>query len=147
MARVAYPLPEEGAARQTVMWSGGLPEQTSGTRSREVNIAGAIIATAREEAACLAGGRVVRMGVRIGADCNIDLAALDHALMSLRSGTDLDRVDIHLMPCSRRNLCHKCGCEFTASYCGQPCPQCTSPNSELIAGDELEVAFIEVERP
>lgn len=147
MARAAYLLPEENASCQTMRWCGGLPEESVGVRSREDNIAGAILATAREEAACLAGGRVVRMGVRIGEDCDIDLAALDHALLSLRCGTELDRVDIHLIPCPRRSLCHKCGCEFTANYCGQPCPQCASPNPELIAGDELEVAFIEVERP
>lgn len=116
-------------------------------RRREVKIASAILDVARAEAGCLGGARLVRIGVTIGADCDIDLAALDYALKVVRHGTDLERVGVHIMSSSRRSLCHRCGWEFASAYSDQPCPQCNSLDSELIAGDELELAFIEVERP
>lgn len=115
-------------------------------REREARIASAIVDAANAEALCLGGARLLRIGVNVGADCGIDIASLNGALRVICQGTDLEAVPIHLIECPRRNLCHHCRSEFVSSCVAADCPRCASPDIELISGDELELAFIEVER-
>lgn len=113
---------------------------------REARIARAIAEAARTEAACMGGARLLRIGVNIGADCEIDLALLDDAFKVISKGSEIESVAMHLASCPRRNLCHGCGCEFSSRVAVTKCPKCTSTDLELVGGDELELSFIEVER-
>jgi Zn finger protein HypA/HybF involved in hydrogenase expression len=114
---------------------------------REKNIASAIVDAAQAEAICLGGARLVRMGIRVGADCAIDLGVLEEALRVVRHGTDMEETVVHLMSSPRQNVCHDCGSNYLSARAEQSCPSCGSPESELVMGDELEISFIEVERP
>lgn len=113
---------------------------------REARIARAIAEAARAEAACMGGARLLRIGVKVGADCEIDLALLDDAFKVISKGSEIESAAMHLASCPRRNLCHGCGCEFSSPIAVTKCPKCASPDLELVGGDELELSFIEVER-
>lgn len=124
-----------------------MPMERGSLSLREQNIACAIVDAAQAEAICLGGARLVRMGVRVGADCAIDLEALEEALRVVRLGTDMEETVVHLMSSPRQNVCHDCGSNYLSARAEQSCPSCGSPESELVTGDELEISFIEVERP
>lgn len=114
--------------------------------SREARIAGAILAMAKAEAACLGGAQLLRVGVNVGADCDIDIATLEKALNVIRHDKDLESTVIHLSLCPRIYCCHSCGCEYASETSQQQCIKCGSSECDLMGGDELELAFIEVAR-
>lgn len=113
----------------------------------EVGIAQSILDAGRTEARRLAGSRLKRIGVRVGVLSGVDLQALEFALMALRAGTDLEELEIDLQSCPRRNRCAQCGFEFETEMYSRPCPDCTSEQIQLIGGEELELAFVEVDEP
>lgn len=127
---------------------GFLPASSTpwGPGGREAKIASAIVEVAHAEAACLGGARLLRIGVNVGADCDIDISSLNDALRVTCKGTDMEHVTFHLILRPRRNFCHHCGCEFTSSCMVADCPRCASSDLELVGGDDLEISFIEVER-
>ncbi len=113
----------------------------------EVGIAGSILDAGRAEAERLAGSRLKRIGVRVGVLSGVDLQALEFALMALRVGTDLEDVEIDLQSCPRRNQCTACGQEFETALYSEPCPGCECEQVQLVGGQELELSFIEVDKP
>ena len=148
MALMSHPIQETNAVLPSGLMPGTeTPIERESLSLRERKIASAILDVARSEALCLAGARLVRMGVRVGADCAIDLEILEEALKAVRRGTDMEGTVIHLMSSPRRNVCHGCGSNYVSARAEQPCPSCGSFELELVTGDELEISFIEVERP
>jgi len=113
----------------------------------EVGIAQSILDAGRVEAERLAGSRLKRIGVRVGVLSGVDIQALEFALMALRAGTELEDVEIGLQSCPRKNRCSKCGFEFETEMYSRPCPECGSEAIQLIGGEELELAFVEVDEP
>lgn len=140
MVHAAHSMPAEHALLQ------GALSRSGGTVDREFRIAGAIAEVARAEANCLGGARLLRIGVTVGADCNINLLCMREAFNRMVSGTDLEHVMLHLKSVPRRTVCHGCAFEFSSSAMVRTCPNCTSSDLELVLGDELELSFIEVER-
>ncbi|MGC8550624.1 MAG: hydrogenase maturation nickel metallochaperone HypA [Acidobacteriaceae bacterium] len=120
----------------------------SGVReaSREARIARAILAMAKAEASCLGGAQLLRVGVNVGADCDIDIPALEDALKLIRHDTGLEGIVIHLSLCPRIYCCDSCGREYASESSLQRCVECGSADCSLMSGDELELAFIEVAR-
>lgn len=149
MSLALNPLKRDGTHSEAGLWASpgpvAPPNEATGS-GREVRIAGAIADVARAEAARLAGARLLSIGVNVGADCDIDVAILDDAFRVISQGTDIESVSIHFISRPRRNLCHHCNSEFSSRVAATACPKCASPVVELVGGDELEVAFIEVER-
>lgn len=114
--------------------------------SREVRIAEAVLAMARAEAYCLGCAQLKRIGVNVGADCGIDIVALENAFSVIRHGSDLEDMVVHLSRCPRLYRCHSCGCEYSSELSLERCGACSSTECELVSGDELELAFVEVAR-
>ena len=54
-------------------------------------------------------------------------------------------LEIERVPHRRR--CATCGDEFDAAAYDPRCPKCGDAHTELTAGDELDIAFLEVEKP
>jgi Zn finger protein HypA/HybF involved in hydrogenase expression len=117
------------------------------TASREVRIARAILSIAQAEARRLGNAKLLRVGVNVGADCDIDLEALENGLRGIRHDRDLEGVVIHLSLSPRVYGCCNCGHEYVSGRNLERCVQCSAPDCELLSGDELELSFIEVVRP
>jgi Zn finger protein HypA/HybF involved in hydrogenase expression len=49
------------------------------------------------------------------------------------------------------NRCQDCGHEFSSlqssPFSDAPCPRCLSTRTTFVSGDQLDIAFIEVEEP
>jgi len=113
----------------------------------EIGIAHAIIEASQKEAASRAGAKLLRIGVRIGTLAGVDNDALQFAFAALTQGTELDSIHFEIQSCPRRNCCLECGCEFESGVYSEPCPRCASPQSLMVGGEELDLAFVEVEEP
>ena len=115
-----------------------------GKSSREARIAEAILSMAKAEASSLGGAQLRRISVNVGADCDIDIVVLENALSVIRHGSDLEDMVVHLSRCPRVYRCRSCGCECSSEVSLLQCVTCSSTECELVSGDELELAFIEV---
>ncbi len=111
----------------------------------EIGIANSIIEAGQTEAARHAESRLIRIGIRVGNLSGVDSDALRFAFTALTQGTELDQVEFEIQNCPRRNLCLDCGLEFESGLYSAPCPSCASQSVMLAGGDELELAYVEVE--
>ena len=111
----------------------------------EIGIAAAIIEAGQTEASRRPGSKLLRIGVRIGVLSGVDSDALKFAFSALVAGTELDLLEFEIENRQRRNTCRKCGVSFESAVCEAPCPHCTSEDTFLVGGDELELSYVEVE--
>ena len=111
----------------------------------EVGIANAIIEAGQLEAARRAGSKLMRIGVRVGTLAGVDMEALRFAFTAITQGTELGAVDFEIQSCPRRNLCLDCDCRFESALYSDPCPDCGSGRAVMVGGEELDLAYVELE--
>jgi hydrogenase nickel incorporation protein HypA/HybF len=91
------------------------------------------------------GAYPCKVGVRIGEMAAIDQDALRFCFEAIIIGTDLESLELGIEVCPRRHRCQLCGREFIVRDYDSRCPQCASLETTCISGDELELAYLEVE--
>lgn len=111
----------------------------------EVGIASEILRASRTEAARRPGARLVAVTVRIGVLAGVDVDALRFAWDVMSEPSEHGPVTLQIQTVPRRNRCQQCGCEFVTEMYSEPCPDCSSQNSTLLSGDEMQLASVEVE--
>jgi hydrogenase nickel incorporation protein HypA/HybF len=111
----------------------------------EIGIANSIIEAGQMEAARRPGSKLVRIGIRVGSLAGVDSDALRFAFTALTQDTDLDAVVFEIQSCPRRDRCLDCDREFESGLYCDPCPSCASQRVVLVGGDELDLAYVEVE--
>lgn len=111
----------------------------------EIGIACAILEAAQIETGRRKGATLIRIGVRVGVLSGVDNEALRFAFTAITLGTDLESVGFEIQSCKRRNRCVDCGDEFETPLYSAPCPRCRSEKVTLAGGDELDLAYVEVE--
>jgi hydrogenase nickel incorporation protein HypA/HybF len=111
----------------------------------EMGMAYSVLHTVREEAARRQAFRVRKVGLRIGELAAVDPEALRFCFEALTRGTDLESVGLDIEIRARRHQCRECGGEFDVMDYNFACPQCCGLDNECISGDELEIAYLEVE--
>lgn len=117
----------------------------------EVGIASSIVVAAHREAEQRPGTRVIAVGVRVGVLSGVDVDALRFAFDCIVAGTEDASVNFAAEVCPRVNRCEACGSEFPSPdatpFTDAPCPKCGSGRTSFISGDQLELAYVEVEEP
>ena len=111
----------------------------------ELSIASSILETVRAEKERRPGARVLKVGVRVGELAGVDPDALSFCFESLVAGTDLAPLALEIEPRPRRHRCRCCSNTFQVVDYGVSCPACGARETQLISGDELELAYLEVE--
>ena len=111
----------------------------------EVSIASSVLEAVKVKASRYPGCRPHRVGVRIGELAGIDPDSLRFCFQALVSDTELREIELEIQSCPRRQHCLACGLEFTVRDHDFQCPECGSLNTEYVSGDELELAYLEVE--
>ena len=92
-----------------------------------------------------AGGRPVRrVEVRIGYLRQVVPDALAFSWEMLTEGTDLESAKLVIEHIPATVLCKACGIESTLDWPVLACATCESHDVELLTGDELELAWIDV---
>jgi hydrogenase nickel incorporation protein HypA/HybF len=75
----------------------------------------------------------------------IDQEALRFCFEAIILDTDLKSLELEIEVCPRRHRCQACGRDFVVHDYDSRCPQCASLETTCISGDELELAYLEVE--
>ena len=113
----------------------------------ELGIATSVLETAQREASLRPGSRVIKVGVRIGEWAGVDPEALRFSFEALVNGFEPvpPSLDIEFLP--RQNRCRTCGLVFALKGFDVECPHCQAPLTEPVTGNELELAYVELEEP
>jgi hydrogenase nickel incorporation protein HypA/HybF len=110
----------------------------------ELGIAQSVLEGVKAEAA-KRSSKPVKVGLRIGELSAIDPDALRFSFEALIAETELQRLELEIQVCPRRHRCLECGTEFDVKDFIFDCPQCGTNQSECIGGDELQLAYVELE--
>jgi hydrogenase nickel incorporation protein HypA/HybF len=113
----------------------------------ELSIADSVLQAVRTEAGRHPGAVPVKIGLRIGELAGVDPGALTFGFQALTAGTDLDGLAIEIENTPRRHRCPACATEFHVVDYDCVCPACGTVRTECIGGDELELAYVELEEP
>jgi len=110
-----------------------------------MGIANSVLEAVRTEMGLHPGTYPCKVGVRIGEMAAIDQDALRFCFEAIIQETDLASLELGIEVCPRRHHCEICGQEFIVRDYDSRCPQCATFKTTCISGDELELAYLEVE--
>lgn len=110
-----------------------------------MGIANSVLEAVRTEMSLHPGTYPCKVGVRIGEMAAIDQDALRFCFEAIILDTDLASLELGIEICLRRHRCQFCAREFIVRDYDSRCPQCASLETTCISGDELELAYLEVE--
>jgi hydrogenase nickel incorporation protein HypA/HybF len=111
----------------------------------EVGIAASVLDAVRAEMAQRSGGRALAVGLRIGELSAVDPESLRFGFDALVKDSDLEPLRLEVEYVARVQECLDCQASFAADRYTLQCPDCGSLRGTCIAGDELDIAWIEVE--
>ena len=110
----------------------------------EMGIANSILDKAQAEVLHHSGGRLLRVGVRIGQWSGVEPESVRFCFECLVSGTpEPPAIDIEI--CPRQNRCPACGTVFALEDYNIECPLCGGTPTHPVSGDELQIAYVEME--
>ena len=92
-----------------------------------------------------AGKRISKVGLRIGELAGIDVDCLRFGFDCLIKDSPWERLALDIEWVQRRQRCPECNAEFRAENWATACPDCGEEATVTIAGEELQIAYIEVD--
>ncbi len=113
----------------------------------EVGIAASVLDAVRAELGKRPGARAAAVGLRIGELSGVDTESLRFGFEALVKNSDLDPLRLEVESVARLQECLDCQRSFAADRYTLQCPDCGSLRGKCLAGDELDIAWIELEEP
>jgi len=110
----------------------------------ELAIADSIVNTILEEAKKQNLGSVVAVGLRIGALTDIVPEALEFGFSAITDGTLLEGTKLKIESVPVKGMCNGCGKTFEVKRFCFVCPECNASDIKVDQGQELDIAYIEV---
>ncbi|MGH9679769.1 MAG: hydrogenase maturation nickel metallochaperone HypA [Candidatus Acidiferrales bacterium] len=110
-----------------------------------MGIANSVLESVRTEARRFPGRHIAKVGVRIGELAGVDPDAMRFCFEALVQGTELEPLALDVDYRPRRHECLGCGEFFSPGLEDPACPRCRGIDSRFLEGDELELAYLEVE--
>jgi hydrogenase nickel incorporation protein HypA/HybF len=111
----------------------------------EMGIANSVLTAVRTAMRRVPGSYPSKVGLRIGQMAAIDQEALRFCFEAITRDTDLEKLCLEIEFRPLRYQCRSCGHEFAVQDYEIQCPNCRSLETEYLSGDELELAYLEVE--
>ena len=111
----------------------------------ELGIAEEILGAIRRESVLRDGAVVRRAGLRVGELAGVDVEALRFSFEAIVRDTEFESLKLNIETCPHRRRCSQCDAEFAVKDYDLKCPECRSEQSNCIGGDELDLAYLEVE--
>jgi len=111
----------------------------------ELSIAESILKGIRTELLRYPGARPTKVGIRIGELAAVDVDSLTFCFEAVLKGTDWESLQLDARVCKQVRVCEDCGVEFEVVEYNSVCPRCSSSNTTLKSGDELDFDYLEVD--
>ncbi len=111
----------------------------------ELGIANSVLTAVRTEMRRHPGAIPLKVGVRVGELAGVNPDALEFSFLSIISGTPWERLKLDIQTKTREHRCSSCRATFPVIDYRVACPLCGSSQTECVSGDELEVAYLELE--
>ena len=112
-----------------------------------MSIAAAVLDAVRTETGRYPGARASKVGLRIGEVSGIEPESLRFCFDALVADSDLAPLELDLEWVPRQNRCRDCGATFAVVDYAFACTACNSLQTEACGGDEIDLAYVEVEEP
>jgi hydrogenase nickel incorporation protein HypA/HybF len=93
------------------------------------------------------GAKLLSIGLRIGEFAGVDASSLTFSFECLVKDTPFEGVGLTIEPCRRQHRCAACGKVVVGNPFLLVCPECGSASVTAEGGDELEIAYVELEEP
>lgn len=91
------------------------------------------------------GKRFSKVGLRVGELAGLDVECLRFGFECVVKDTHWESLALEIEKVERRQRCPQCSAEFKAENWATACPECGEAATITIAGEELQIAYIEVE--
>lgn len=111
----------------------------------EMGIANSILHAVKTEIAKRPGSEAIEVGVRIGELAALDPESLQFCFDALKEDAGLPHLELTIQLCPRRHHCESCNTDFDVIHYDLHCPHCGKETILCVGGDELELAYLEVE--
>lgn len=111
----------------------------------ELSIASAILDQLETELAKRPGARFTKVGLKVGDLAGVDADSLTFGFGALVKDSHWEPLDLEIESVKRRQRCPACSREFEAEHWSTECKHCGNPATLTIAGEELQIAYIEVD--
>ena len=111
----------------------------------ELGIATAVLEAVRAEVEQRPGKRATEVCLRIGALAGVDAESLRFGFEALVQGSDLDPLRLKIEQRPRHHSCMMCGHGFDVIDYDTLCPSCRSGQTVCTSGEELDIAWLEME--
>jgi hydrogenase nickel incorporation protein HypA/HybF len=92
-----------------------------------------------------AGAHFSKVGLRVGELAGVDVDCLRFGFECVVKDTDWESLALEIEQVARRQRCPGCKAEFRAENWATACPLCGEAATITIAGEELQIAYVEVE--
>ena len=110
-----------------------------------MGIANSILDKAQIEVLRHPGAHLLKVGVRIGEWSGVEPESLRFCFDCLVSGAAPPLPIIDIEVCPRQNRCLACETVFNLEGYNIECPSCGATPTRPVSGDELQIAYVEME--
>ena len=112
----------------------------------ELGIATSILECVQAEARRHPGVHITKVGVKIGELAGVDVDALQFGFECIVKDTEWERLALEVEAIPRVQRCPQCQHEFRMTDFDPRCPQCGEFATRCISGEELDIAYMEVDQ-
>lgn len=113
----------------------------------ELGIANSVLEAVRAEVQRHPGALPVKVAVRVGELAGVNPEALAFGFQALTAGTEWERLSLEIQSKPRQHRCPSCETTFRIVDYNFACPVCGASRTECVSGEELELAYLEMEEP
>ena len=111
----------------------------------ELGIATSILECVQKEAERHPEAHISKVGVKVGVLAGVDVDALQFGFECIVKDTEWDGLVLEVESIPRTQRCPKCRNEFRMEGFDPQCPQCGEFATQCISGEELDIAYMEVD--
>ncbi len=111
----------------------------------ELGIANSVLEAARAELGRHPGATPVTVALRVGELAALNPEALSFSFRAITAGTEWESVALEIQSTPRQHRCPACRITFRVIDSSFACPRCGAPQTQCVGGDELELAYLELE--
>ena len=113
----------------------------------ELSIAQSVVDTVEKELASRPGALLRKVGMRVGELAGVDADSLRFSWDCLTRETAFEGVALEIETRDWRRRCPHCGLIFAVVNYQTICSRCGTEETQHQGGDELDVAYLELETP